>query len=517
MMPLIVLYDPEEGTKRINPARRAYAIPSENPMFEDAHLHYWARRAGNPFENLDVLWIPRDARSNEGRIFASILESVTRNIDHMYIWQEENTMGINGHVDFRNWDRRDELEVVSCLNAFTIQNIFLALEMTEQTPFGTSAMQRWYRIWECVRSGIPTIYALPGAGTYQNDSGLGTRNQIAQDTWIQTNPYVLTMIGGNEAVTKENLETLSEMSFDTTPHNVSPHLLPDMFALWDTYSTPCAAFLLPEAYPFICDQYAWSGVQLEGLWDVIEDCINQARTNQNIESQDLRENMWEFITQTDFHGPRKWKGRSFLGEVCSSSSFPPTHRVVDNPDPTNIQHHRGFRGNNNNKVSLGFICQIDNNDWEEVLQRINQSRSGHNMQLSTLQDIENAIHVKNILSNRDEVLILRIHQTPSADYDKLSHTNYAFNGLRYDLMYSRLDSDQDNLGVQLSPYARRATYVLQTNRSLADFTQLPDSALAQYSTVDLLSLSDGLFPGPLWWPRGTRNHRFAPCFAEVAP
>ena len=62
-MPLIVLYDPEEGRERIDPGRRAYAIPSENPMFVDAHIHYWARRAGNPFEDLDVLWIPRNARS----------------------------------------------------------------------------------------------------------------------------------------------------------------------------------------------------------------------------------------------------------------------------------------------------------------------------------------------------------------------------------------------------------------------------------------------------------------------
>ena len=167
-MPLIVLYDPEEGMERIDDGNTAYAIPSEDPMFVDAHIHYWARRAGNPFEDLDVLWIPRNARSGGDPIFPSILESVSRNIDHMYIWQEENIMGIVGHVDFTNWDRRDEPEVISCLNSFTAQNVFLALEMTEQTPFGSSAMQRWFRIWECVKSGIPTIYALPGAGTYQS-------------------------------------------------------------------------------------------------------------------------------------------------------------------------------------------------------------------------------------------------------------------------------------------------------------------------------------------------------------
>ena len=510
-MPLIVLYDPEEGRDRIDAARISYAIPSENPMFVDAHLHYWARREGNPFEDLDVLWIPRNARSNGGLIFPSILESVTRNIDHMYIWQEENVMGIYGHVDFTNWDRRDEPDVISCLNAFTAQNVFLALEMTEQTPFGTSAMQRWYRILECVRSGIPTIYALPGAGTYQPDSGLGTRNEIARDTWIQTNEYVLQMIRDNEPVTQVNLETLSGMSFDTTPHNVAPHLVPDFYALWDTYNTPCAVFLLPEAYPFICDQYAWSGTQLQELWGVIADCIDRARSNQDIELMDLRENMWEFITQTDFHGPYRWNGKEFFGKVCSSSSFPSTHRVVDNPDPTNIQHHRGFRGHNNNSNSLGFISQLDNNDWEEVLSEINTSRRCYQNRLPQLQNCGIARDIKELLSERGEVLILRINQR------WLDHTNYAFNGLRYDLMYSRLPSGRNDLSMQLSPYARRSVYVLQTNHSRAEFSQLPDSALAQYSTVDLLSLSDGLFPGPLWWPRGTRNHRFAPCFAEVTP
>ena len=510
-MPLIVLYDPEEGRERIDEGNTAYAIPSENPMFVDADIHYWARRAGNPFEDLDVLWIPRDARSNGDLIFPSILESVSRNIDHMYIWQEENIMEIVGHVDFTNWYRRDEPEVISCLNSFTAQNVFLALEMTEQTPFGTSAMQRWYRIWECVRSGIPTIYALPGAGTYQPDSGLGTRNEIAQQTWPRTNEFVLKLIEDNEPVTQRNLEVMSGLIFQTTPHNVAPHLVPDLYALWDTYNTPCAVFLLPEAYPFVCDQYAWSGTQLEELWGVIADCIDRVRSNQDIELLDLRENMWDFITQTDFHGPHRWNGRKFFGEVCRSSSFPSTHRVVDNPDPTNIEHHRGFRGHNNNSRSLGYISETPSRTWEEVLANLNKSRRNYQNRLQNLQDCENARSIKELLAERGEVLILRINQ------DWLDHTNYAFNGLRYDLMYSRLPTARRDLSVQLSPYARRSVYVLQTDYSRAEFAQLPESALAQYSTVDLLSLSDGLYPGPLWWPRGTRNHRFAPCFAEVIP
>ena len=181
----------------------------------------------------------------------------------MYIWQEENIMEIVGHVDFTTWERRDEPEVISCLNTFTAQNVFLALEMTEQTPFGTSAMQRWYRIWECVRSGIPTIYALPGAGTYQPDSGLGTRNEIAQRTWPRTNEFVLQMIRDNEPVTQRNLEVSGCIKrFQTTPHNVALTLFQISMPFGTAYNTPCAVFLLPEAYPFVCDQYAWSGTQL---------------------------------------------------------------------------------------------------------------------------------------------------------------------------------------------------------------------------------------------------------------
>jgi hypothetical protein len=176
-----------------------------------------------------------------------------------------------------------------------------------------------------------------------------------------------------------------------------------------------------------------------------------------------------------------------------------------------LLHHRSFRGHTNNRTSLGFINPINDNIWGEVLSQINASRRGYQNRLPELQNIEIAGDIKELISRRNEVLILRINQR------WLDHTNYAFNGLRYDLMYSRLSAGRDDLGVQLSPYARKSTFVLQTNYTIAEFTQLPDSALAQYSTVDLLSLSDGLFPGPLWWPRGTRNHRFAPCFAEVAP
>ena len=55
-------------------------------MFVESHLHYWARRAGNPFEDLDVLWINRRQRDEGEFIFQNIIEVVSINIDHMYIW-----------------------------------------------------------------------------------------------------------------------------------------------------------------------------------------------------------------------------------------------------------------------------------------------------------------------------------------------------------------------------------------------------------------------------------------------
>ena len=51
-------------------------------------------RRGNPFQDLDVLWIARDTTLGTGsRIFGNIIDLVYTNIDHMYIWIDEDILG----------------------------------------------------------------------------------------------------------------------------------------------------------------------------------------------------------------------------------------------------------------------------------------------------------------------------------------------------------------------------------------------------------------------------------------
>ena len=503
-MSLIVLYDPEEH----NPRNDNYGITSANPMFDEPEIHYWARRSGNPFEDLAVLWINRKAQANGSHIFSTILEQVWENIDHMYIWDSENPLEIEGHVEFRDWDRRNDADVLNYLRSFSTQHVFLAVEMTEQTPFGTSALQRWYRILECVRSGIPTVYALPGRGTYNSNAGLGTKTQIAQDTWPITNQEIKRLINENQPVTREAIEDGCGQEFRTTPHNLSEHLLPDMYALWDAYDTPCITMLLPEAYPFICDQYAWSGCQLQPLWDIIQASLDQAQGGQEMDYHECRRTMWQTITG------REYSRTDDYDAICNQTQFPRPLVISDNPNPTEITHHRSIRSRwptLGHARDIAYVSAITTHLWRDVLVSINASREEYQNELDEVRDLATGNTIKTLLSQRNQLVVCRINA------DWVGHTNYKFNGPRYDLNYTRLSSNQGRMGVQLSPYARSAVYVIQTDLTLAGFSQLSESALAQYSTADLLSLSDGLYPGPIWWPRGTDNHRFAPPFAEVAP
>ena len=82
-MPLLVLYDPEENARK----SRIDAHPMDH---EENHVHYWAMRRGNPFQDLDVLWIDRKTTLGTGsHIFTKITDLVYTNIDHMYIWIDE--------------------------------------------------------------------------------------------------------------------------------------------------------------------------------------------------------------------------------------------------------------------------------------------------------------------------------------------------------------------------------------------------------------------------------------------
>ena len=400
-------------------------------------------------------------------------------------------MAIEGHIDFREWDERDNQEFLAILRSFTINDVFLAVEMTEQTLYGTSAMQRWYRLYQCVHAGIPTILAVPGRGSYTAFSGLGTRGTTAQEQWLLTNETVLRFIRENRAITREDIQAEVGQEFVTEGHNNAEHLVPDMLTLWDTFETPMCVHFLPEAYPFVCDQYAWSGTQLQTLWDLISPCIDAAREGNEVRPvlRPFRQAMWDLVQDRNYGNSRQYN------EMCASTQFPQSHKICIGANPTNPAHHRSFRGHFNARNCAGGGSSIVDLEWAGVLNHINNSRENYQQNLNALEDLDRMDWLKTLLARRNQLIVYRCNLT------HVHHTNYKFNGPRFDIIYTRVGIGGDSLGVSRSPYARHAIYVLQVDLSLADFANSPESTKEQYGTADLLSLNDGLYPGKLWWPR----------------
>ena len=120
-MTLVILYDHQENDF----LERIDARPMDH---EDNYVHYWAMREGNPFLNRDVLWI--DRRYDNSRLFYNILECVPTNIDHMYVWIEDQIFPeLNGWLTDTSENFSLTEEQYDFLNELTVDDVFLAVEM----------------------------------------------------------------------------------------------------------------------------------------------------------------------------------------------------------------------------------------------------------------------------------------------------------------------------------------------------------------------------------------------------
>ena len=255
-MPLIVLYDPDEN-------ERTDTIQGYPMSHVDRRIHYWAMRDGNPFQDLDVLWINRRYQDHDGvEIFHNITDVVYNNIDHMYIWSDDEVFAnINGwSVDT---DHGFELsnEQINRLRDFNCNNIFLAVEMTEHAVWGSNAFQRFSRIVQCVSNNIPVIYAVLKDPTGAMGGGEELRSRGQLHWWSLGNGAIRqaieNLINLNQDITQDNIQycwistpsTNGVHAIDSDGRNFgnieyqefSQWVHPFMLVLWDTYDTPVYA------------------------------------------------------------------------------------------------------------------------------------------------------------------------------------------------------------------------------------------------------------------------------------
>ena len=97
----------------------------------------------------------------------------------MYIWVEDDIFPEReGWITDTSEDFILTTDQINFLMELTVENVFLAVEMTEQLAWSTNALQRIDRLIQCAESNIPTIYAIPGQGYRSHNWPTGRRGRV---------------------------------------------------------------------------------------------------------------------------------------------------------------------------------------------------------------------------------------------------------------------------------------------------------------------------------------------------
>jgi len=548
-MPLIVLYDPQ--------FENAFSEDINGyPMsHEDRNIHYWAMREGNPFQTLDVLWIQRRYHDNEdNELFHNITNLVTVNIDHMYVWIEDEDIfdNIQGWVVDTDEDFTLNQAQMGALRALTHEDVFLAVEMTEQIAWSTNALQRCIRLIECAQNNIPTIYALPGQGYRSRDWPTGRRGAVNANAgddnghaywWRRTRDAVVNLIEQNEEITRDNIQQIIEIELPPTTGDFGGVKLEPFckwttqfaMALWDSFNSIVYIERLPDAFAYVPIDYAWSGTQLSNLFSIIGSEIDRQRGNESqedwsarwaglkLQQRAFRENQMNQSATRHVASLRRSNG---YDEIMTQNGYPAStfYTYSQERDSRSPEQHFSLR-TKNGRSGLNRVNSIDGDDLEERFQSIldwlntndhfDYPQHGRNFSLDRhLETITNGMIA---LLARNTILVTRIEHKPRNNMP-ISHTNMSLMMQWMDLQFCRSDAEENIRETRpnafsTSPYSRRhvlATF-FQNMRSDEYFlvSYFNGTAAAGWLTwaqnSDVLIFTDGIFLGELWWPEGVNQ------------
>ena len=523
-MPLIVLYDPEENDRKT----RIGGHPMDH---KERHVHYWAMRQGNPFENLDVLWLDRKTTlGTSSPIFANIIDLVYTNIDHMYIWTEDEVFAdvIQGWVTDTSGEFNPTRAQIEYLRSMTVKDVFLAVEMTEHAVWSTNAFQRFGRIVQCAENNIPVIYCVPQDAYRGHRWGRGTYNEGQKFWWERENcelhDIVEELIRKDEEITLANVSSMCSFALPNCggkfgrvePQPFSQWARPYLLTLWDTLECPVTFCLLPTTYSTFPDQYGASGVQMVELFNSI---LTAIQYQQNTVSETTYNQMWEDMKEvSQMNVGTAWTHKRRVDKydlMASMNGFPSStfHAYGDSRDPYDPGQHFSLRSRNMHvKSRANSIFPVSGSSTDERTTSVISNLSGLSSEYDS-SEFTSILALPDIpLMKRNSILVHRLTGHLDAGYNVITHSNKNCFMPYLDYQFCRNDITDPNRpnGGARSPYSRRHILVafMQDIQSSEYFANnfwrktFPRSHYIWSETADILMFSDGIFLGQLWWPKG---------------
>jgi len=219
----------------------------------DRPLRHWARRTGSPLCDDAITWVPAGA---------------VKALSH---FEQCDLVLFRAKSPFPGgiWTHSISPALQRSLDRLTLQNACLAVEYTAAMPANSNALGRIGRLFDHVRAGIPTLYAVPKAGYEGVDEGRGKQTSAIRglDDISQQR-----RIKANGILSIDNFDK-SAFHFRKLSRWVPLYAL----SLADSYSVPCGVVPLPEAVKTCPPTWRHSGAELAPLYKLISAVISQGQ------------------------------------------------------------------------------------------------------------------------------------------------------------------------------------------------------------------------------------------------
>lgn len=240
-----------------------------------AHWEYVFTRHGSPLLRPDVVFC--SGLSAAGQRFPALV-GCPEECDLVLFYLPDLPRG-------RTPDVVDWPDLPGAARDATCSDVVLAIEITTQNPGNSNAVQRFGRVFDHARAGLPLLFACPESAIRSVTGGpiAGHRGSTdaavvaAATDLVRRNVAVnAASISGHPSLVATSSGALSGPFHPSQAHSAWTAL--GIRTAGDTYGVGTGLLLLPCTWGEIPADYRWSGVQLSPLWDVIGESMVLAQT-----------------------------------------------------------------------------------------------------------------------------------------------------------------------------------------------------------------------------------------------
>ncbi len=247
--------------------------PKDEVYLQRRNMSYWPLRHGSPLKDEAAFWVPVPSipclyrgLSEYGDLYLAYLPDVTPPKRARFLLDQDYP----------------DNEFHAYLKSLTPHDFALAVEFTYHQNWSSNAIQRLRIIYDSVKLGIPTAYALPKSGiALRGTERRGDRNLRQRALESALGPLCRRLVEDNEPVTFSTIQKELERQGDsidvemgvTAKNPADPKVSLFCRTMQDSFRVPCGTVQFDQVVSGVPRDWKMAGQQLESVYKVIRESM----------------------------------------------------------------------------------------------------------------------------------------------------------------------------------------------------------------------------------------------------